>query len=124
MFGVLNTTTDVWTDITTLAITSMWLCGPHKHPEAEAVATTTAARAKLLRTIQAGWQSTLVSKSAAYQKAIDALAAASGAGDEFGPRAQLLDVLVQLRCSELLPLGQRMLLVMRGLPVCWAASDA
>lgn len=96
--GMLNITTDVWTDIMTLGITRMWL-NQNAEPMTDAAG------------FLAAWNQVHTVKHATYENAAKLLMGQR-------PRRELLDVIQTVRCMSQLPLRLRMSLVARGIPVC------
>lgn len=97
--GMLNVTTDVWTDIATLGLTSMWLGGGSEWPDDE------------LEAFVGEWDAVRGHRTTVYADATRLMLAKR-------PRPELLAVLQEVRCTVELPLRLRMALVARGLPVC------
>lgn len=96
--------TDFWADLTTLAITNMWM-NPEQPLDEKA-------QKKLLTK----WNNVRQGNQRTYEMATKMLMPES-------PREELLDVLQVLRSSIWLPFRLRVSLVSRGLPVMRAAKE-
>lgn len=96
--GMLNVTTDVWTDIVTLGLSVMWLGGGGERD------------ARAQEAFLGEWNAVHGHRTAVYADVSRLMLAKR-------PQPELLAVLQQMRCMPELPLRMRMVLVARGLPV-------